>query len=452
MKFALGSKAEGVVGLPLGSGRFYGLRAATPSLVALTGSFRTSPAADRGELLLQRLVAAVASCGSTKHDQFEIADLLEGRGASLSIDSELHRVSFAARACSADMPLVIELIAESLREPRFDADIVRTEQTRLIAELQYYAAEPAFQALDALSRRLYPPEHPRHQADVADQIEQLQAFTVEDLRRFHREHFGADELCVVAVGDLDPLEMAAQVDRQLGAWSPRALRSSPDDSGALAEQATVVELSAPGRENFEVVLGQRLAIRCDHPDYLALWMANHVLGGSFSSRLVNAVREERGLTYSIHSSLAKPHREFDGHWQIGLSLSPDKLDAGLAATRVEVERLFEAGVGPEELAARQLEAIGMFQMGLATLSGLSETILYGAERGWDADYICRFADSIRALDAAQLKRVVRAHLRPEQLQAIIAGPFADAEQAVADQRPGGRENPRHCPSQPRCRS
>jgi zinc protease len=134
------------------------------------------------------------------------------------------------------------------------------------------------------------------------------------------------------------------------------------------------------------------------------------------------VREELGLTYSIYSMLAKPDREFDGHWQIGLSLSPDKLDAGLAATRAEISGFVDDGVTPSELAAKKLEAIGVFHMSLATLSGLSETILFGAERGWGPDYIREFAGKIGAVTADQLNCAVRKHFRPADLSTVIAGP------------------------------
>jgi zinc protease len=421
-----GKKRECVVDVPLTHGRLHGLRTATPSLFALTGSFRTAPVAERGELMLQQLVAMLVTCGSRRRDQFEMADLLESRGASLSVESELRRISFSARACSEDMPMVVELLSECLREPRFDAADFATERARLIAELQYHGAEPAALASDALSRMLYCPRHPRHRADLAEQVSSIERLTMDDVRRYHREQFGANDLRVVAVGDIDPHAVAAEVDRRLASWSPRPARQA-DDADLPAEAVQVAWIQAPGRENFDVALGQRLAIRCDHPDYIALWMANHILGATFTSRLVTAVREEQGLTYSIRSELATPDREFDGHWQVALSLSLEKLDAGLVATRAEIARFVEDGVTAQELAARQLEAIGAFHISLATLHGLSETILFGAERGWGPDYIREFAGRIGSVSASQLNAAIAEHLRPAELQTTIAGPFTDAQ-------------------------
>ena len=425
---------EGVVDVPLSNGRLsnerpsngrvLALRTATPGLFAVKGSFRTAPAADPRERLLQQLVAALTTCGSLRHDAFAMEDLLDSRGASLSVESELQRVAFSASACSADLPLVVELLAECLREPAFDAAQVATEQARLIAELEYRAAEPAVLAAGALSRALYPPSHPRHDVDPAEQIAQLERFTVDDVRRYHRDRFGANDLCIVIVGDIDPLAAAAQFDRHFSAWSPQPM-SRIDDASAQPESnaGQIIRIAAPGREHFDAALGHRLALRCDDPDYMALWMANHILGATFNSRLVASVREAQGLTYSIRSYLAKPDPAYDGHWQIDLSLSPDKLDAGLAATRAELARFVDQGVSAEELAAKQIQAIGGFQISLATLYGLSDAMLFGAERGWGPDHIHDFPGRIDRVTAAQLDRAIAEHLRPDAMCTAIAGPF-----------------------------
>jgi zinc protease len=416
------SRSEAAIGAALTHGRFHGLRAATPSLVALTGSLRTAPAFDRGEQLLQQLVAALLTCGTLRRDQFDVAETLEGRGATLSVESEQRRIRFSARACTVDLPVVLELLSECLREPRFAAEDFATEQARLISELRYRATEPRALAEDALSRLLYPPQHPRHVADLAAQIAHVERLTVADVRRYHRDHFGANDLHVVAVGDIDPLETAGEVDHHLAGWSPRS-RPAGSDAGGHAELAKQIEIDVPDHENFDIVLGHRLAVGSRHPDYMALWMASHILGGSFTSRLVTAVREQQGLTYSIYSMLTKPDGELEGHWQIGLSLSPDKRIAGLAAMRSEVSRFVELGVTPQELAARQREALGIFHISLATLSALAETMLFGAEQGWGPDYVHQFAAELCAVTAGQLNRAMREHLCPEDLRIVTAGPF-----------------------------
>lgn len=416
-----------IVSVPLAQGSLHALRAATPAAFALAGSFRTAPPIEHGGHLLQQLVVALLTGGTRRRDEFAFAEALESRGASLAFEAEPERVSFSVRACTADLATVVDLLGDALRAPRFDEASFHAERQRMIADLHALAADPATQVSDALARALYAPSHPRHPADVAVAIAWLEGFTVDDVRRHHRDHFGANTLRIVAVGDVAPDVVATALDRALGDWAPRPVRDWPAsaDVAPVPTQAPI-RIDVPDSGHFQVALGQRFGLRCRDPDYAALWLANHVLGGGFGSRLVASVREEKGLTYAIRSQLAKPDPGFDGHWQIDLSLSPEALDAGLAATRETLARFVDGGVPAAELDLRRRQALGAFQISLATVYGLSETVLLGLEQGWGADHLRSFPERLRAVDAAQLDRVLRACFVPDTAQVAIAGPFGDA--------------------------
>jgi zinc protease len=413
-----------IVDIPLANGCFHGLHATMPSLVCLTGSFRPRLALDYRERLLQKLVSALLTCGTYRRDQYEIADLLESRGALLSIESGLHRVSFFARGCSSDLPLIVELLGECLSEPRFADDVFATEQARLIAELQQSATHTPLLAADALSRLLYSPGHPRHQPAVAEQIALLQSLSVEQVRCYHRECFAVDDLHVVVVGDIDPAVAASQVGCSFAGWGgPRGAVTKPSEEDRPgAAGGSVVKIPLPGRDNFDIVLAQKLQVLRDDQDYLALLAADHTLGASFSSRLVTAVREEQGLTYAIRSELVEPDDSCLAHWQVTLSLSPECLNAGLAATRKEIVDFSAQGVTEGDLAIKRTELIGRFQMAMATLGGLSQMVLHGVERGYSSQYIHDFPAWLQSLTAAQVNRAIGEHLRPEQWHTVIAGP------------------------------
>lgn len=419
----LRTHAAGAVEIPLSAGTLYGLRADTPDAFALTGSFRVAPRADGDDPLLLELVAALATCGTRHRDEFAIADALERRGATLSLSAEPERIAFAARGCSDDFDAIVALLAECLREPVFDAAAFEAERGRLAAGLRATAGDPATRADEALSRLLYAPAHPRHRPEADALIARLERCTVEDVRRCHRDHFGATGLRIALVGDLDPDAAAATLERRLGDWPARPLAAWPA-TGSPAVASTLDRIALPDADCFHAALGRRLSLRCDHPDHPALWLANHLLGGGFGSRLVASVRETHGLTYSIRSQLAKPHPDFDGHWQIDLALGADTLDAGLAATRETLARFVDEGASARELDARRAQAIGGFRIGLATLYGLSETLLFGAERGWGAAHLRTFPERLRAVELGTLNRVLRAHFAPDDVRTAIAGPFA----------------------------
>lgn len=420
--------------LPFAQGRVYALHAGSGGTFALSGSLRAAPATDPAGLLLLQLTAALLTCGTRNRDEFEFAAQLEDRGASLAIDAEPGRVAFSASARSEDLPTIVALLAECLREPRFAEDAFEAARMRMIAELRAMSADPATLATLGLARMLYPAAHLRHEPEPAEAIARLEAFTLEDVRRCHREHIGANALRIAVAGDIEAEALAGMAARDFAGWAASPSESLP--SGALPSGAsptgavdaapattrTGLRIAVPDSDHFEIALGHRLSLRCDHPDYIALWLANRVLGAGFGSRLVVAVRERLGLTYSIRSQLSKPDPGFDGHWQVDLSLDPDMLDAGLAATRAEIARFVECGVDADELETRRREAIGSFRISLATLAGLSETVLFGAESGWGARYPQAFPQRLQAIGPDRMRRVIAEHLRPDLLRTAIAGP------------------------------
>jgi zinc protease len=422
-----GDDRDRVQALAFAQGRVYALHAGAADTFSLSGSLRAAPATDPAGLLLLQLTAALLVCGSRQHDEFEIAARLEDRGASLSIDAEPGRIAFSACARSADLPAIVALLAECLREPRFAEEAFEAARMRMIAELRAQAADPALRASLALSRMLYPPSHLRHEPETAQAIALLEGFTVDDVRRCHRDHIGANALRIAVAGNVDGETLAAEAARAFAGWPASPQTSATVESAMPATTPHETRIAAPDSGHFHVALGHRLSLRCDHPDYMALWLTNHILGAGFASRLVVAVRERLGLSYSIRSQLIKPDPGFDGHWQVDLSLGADALDAGLAATRAEIARFVDAGVDADELQRRRREAIGAFRISLATLSGLSETVLFGAERGWDAHYPQAFPQRLEAIDPAWLRRVIAEQLRPAELRTAIAGPFASTD-------------------------
>lgn len=410
-----------VATLALAHARCYGLRAGTPAIVALTGRFRTGTAAEPGDAMLQRLVAAMVGCASRRRGQYEIAELFEGRGASFAVDAEADGVRFAARACAADLAQVVEWTMACLREPALDQGLLDAERARLIAELHYRAIDPAHAAASALTRLLYSPTHPAYEPDPDEQAALLEEFTLDDVRGFHRDRYGANELRIAVVGDVDPHDAAGIVERELADWAPRAVPAALAGGAAVAAPQEL-RLALPEQESFGVALGQGLGLDRRHADYPALQLANRILGGAYASRLVSSVRERQGLGYIIRSALAEaPHG--GGHWQVALSASPDKLEAALAATRAVIAELADTGVEALEFENARRAAIGAFQIGLATLDGLSAAILAEAELGREPGDLLGYERRLSALELAQVNRAIAEHLQPQAWRTCIAGPI-----------------------------
>lgn len=409
--------------IALPCGHVHVLRTPTPGIFVLGGSFRPHPGEDDRDALLLRLVTTATNAGSLGHDQFRMAELLENRGAWLSIEADPHRATFAARACTEDFALVASLLGECLREPMLSDEDIAAEQSRLTAQWRSESGDPQTLAMEALGRAMHAPGHPLHVPTVPTRIALLETLTAEDARRCHRERFGPEDLQIAVVGDVDPDAVARMLATALAGWERRAAPPARTRAPWSPPAPAVRRIAAPDRETFEAALGHALSIRGDDPDYWALRMGDLILGGGFGSQLVTQVRERRGLTYAIHSALSKPWPDCEGHWRVGVSLSRDALEPGLAATRETIARVIEDGTDAQALALRRQHGIGSFRISLATLGGLAETMLSGVECGWGADHIHTCPDAMAAVDVADVNRCLRTYLRPESLHVTVAGPF-----------------------------
>ncbi|RDZ27368.1 M16 family metallopeptidase [Lysobacter silvisoli] len=409
-----------VLTLALPNAHYYGLRAAVPGVAALQGRLRTGAVRDPAQAALARLTAALVAYGGRQHEGMDLAERMESCGASYSVEAEDEGLRFSARAGNDDLPQVADWLFECLRAPEFDQAQLDAERGRLIAELDYQSIDPGFAAAGALTRLLYPPAHPLYEADAPLQIAHLEAVTLEQVRGYHRQRYGANELRIAVVGDVDPARALRWIERGTAGWAPTAVASGTGSADAVPAQTEDLQLLLPEQDSYGIALGQRVALGRTHPDYLALRLADRMLGGSFASRLVAQVREQHGLSYALRSSLVTPHRG-SGHWQIALSVSPQHLQAALAATRAVIAE-FADGVGEEEFATARRAAIGAYQIGLATLDGLGEALLSAAEQGWETDDLLAYERRMSRIGWAQLNDAIAEHLRPQQWRGVVAGP------------------------------
>ncbi len=412
--------AERVVEITAGPCRLYVLSVPVEQVVTLRGSLRTWPDFATGETLVQRLTVAMLDRGTRHRDRFELAQLLEDRGAHLSFTSKGSRIEFAGRLLRRHLADVLPLLAEQLREPRFDPDEFEKARLHVQAQLQQQLEQTSTRARIALSQRLYPPAHPNYRRDPEAELERLATLTLEEVQAYHTAHFGANELILVLVGNVQP-EAAEPLVRAAFADWPSHQATPRFVAQAAPKPPERVLIHVPDRQNLDVLMGHAVALQRQHPDYLPLYVGTYILGGNFSARLMATVRDEQGLTYGIHAALEGISTEHDGHFEIEVTLSQDRLEQGLKATLEQVRRFVDEGVTEEELAEKKDTLTGLFQTGLSTTSGLATALLINIERGFGPGYLDRYPEEIRAVTRQQVNDAVQRYLNPETLHTVVAG-------------------------------
>ena len=412
-----------------GPGRLLTLETAVDDIVSWRGSFLAYPDLAAEDELRQELTVSLLDKGTEHRDRFALARVLEDCGAKLDLSSDGLYVDVSGRALVEDLPRVLDVLAEMLRAPSFEESEFEKARAQAIAETRRRMEKTGAQASAALTRRLFGAGHPNHSAAPEAVIERLRSLTLEDIRAYHAEHIGATDWTMAVVGDLDHGAVEQVVADAFEGWGPHEAEPTHETEAAPEDVGRSV-VPMPDKSNVDVRLGHPVPIRRDHPDYHALYVGNYILGGNFAARLMDTVRDEKGLTYHIGSGLSGVTTRYAGYWQTSVTLSQDTLDEGIAATTDVIRRFVEEGATEAELDDKKTTITGSYAVGLATTRRLAQSILTNAERGFETDYLDRFPEAIRALTLEEVNEAVRTHLRPDEMHEALAGvpePAAAAE-------------------------
>lgn len=389
-------------------------------VVTFTGSFHAGDRfAPAGKSMLPTLVGEMIDKGTVHRDKFAIAQALDGVGARLSFGVGGSTLTINGKCLSQDLPMVIGILAEQLREPAFSADELAKAKTQLRGVFTQQMDDTDARAEQAFAAAIYPPDHPNHQVSFRELIDSLDAITVDDLKAFHATYYGPASFTLVAVGDLDLPALQAAVGKSFAGWTggvvaPDVLPASSMDSAPKQ----VVRLA--DKANVSVRWGQATGLRYDHPDAMALKVAAAVLGRGFTGRLMANVRDKEGLTYGIWSNVYADSMT-DGHWMIGANFSPELLDQGIASTKRQFDLWYEQGVTEQEVANVKSDLIGYYKVGLATTGGMAGAILTAVQRGYDLDWLDEYPRAVEALTAEQVNAVIQRRLDPAKMVLIEAG-------------------------------
>lgn len=398
------------------------------NVVTLRGAF---PAGDRfapaHNVAVPTLVGEMLDQGTRRRDKFALAEQLESVGASLSFSVDGSMLALRGRCLTKDLPRVIALLAEMLREPAFPAEELAKVKKQLEGNFRRALEQPDHRAGLAFARTVYPAGHPNHTPSTEAFIEAMGRATVADLRAFHAEWYGPAAFTLVAVGDLDPAALQAEVQRAFSGWTG-GRRPDPAPAARLPGAAAETVVAMADKPSVSIIWGHPTGLAYRDPDTLALRVGTNILGSGFTGRLMGSVRDREGLTYGIHAAVMNDTVS-DGDWRIAASFSPELLAQGLASTRRELELWHREGVTAGEVEREKSNYIGTFQVSLATTGGMAGALLASVQRGYGVSWPDELPRRIEALTVDQVNAAIQTHVHPGRLVLIKAGSIASEERA-----------------------
>lgn len=369
---------------------------------------------------LAGLTNALLDQGTTGKSADQIALSLENLGAQLSTGSyrDMAVVSLRSLSDPALSEPALQLLTEVIGQPAFRPRDIERLKNQLQAGFEHQQKDPGTLANQALFADLYG-DHP-YAHPSAGTPDSIRAITRSQLQDFYRRHYSAGNLTLALVGDLDR-SRAEQIAERI--------------SQALPQGATIPAVAQPAAPsasqrhiNFDSsqthILLAQLAVERGHPDYPALYLANQILGGSgFGSRLMEEVREKRGLTYGIYSMLSP--MQAPGPFMISVQTRAELSQATLEFVQQLLREFVEQGPTADELTTSKREILGSFPLSAASNSAIVGQLgaigFYGLPLSWQDDFI----RDIEQLELATVRDAVQRHLQPDALTIITLGPDVD---------------------------
>lgn len=375
------------------------------------------------------LVPFMLSRGTERRTRQEFTDELARLQSTLGVSGNQLGATASFQTTRGNLADVLALLSEMLQEPAFDPQEFETLRRSLLATLESRRSDPGSLGGTELNRRLspYPEGHPLHVPDNEQQIEWLSAATVDELREFHEDFYGAGPSATLAlVGDFDPAEARAALEELFGEWVPATpyervtrIHSEPDPGEQVIE--------TPDRTNAFFFAGLNLPLDDANRDYPALLMANYLIGGGFlSSRLAERVRQQEGLSYGISSGLVIPPLDEAGSFRIQAISAPENVEAVQAAIREELERVLEEGFTEEETRAGIEGWLQGREVARATDAMLAGTLSNGLFLDRTLLYDAQLEERISRLTAAEVSDAALRYLDLDRLVIVKAGDLGAA--------------------------
>ena len=368
-----------------------------------------------GKGAVPALTSAMLLRGTTRYTRAQLADAFDKLKMT---GSPSH-----FQTTRANLPEALKLAAHVLKEPSFpEAEFEQLRRQSLVG-LEASRAEPESVAARALARHgdPYPRGDVRHANSLEEDIEDIKAARLEDLKAFHRDYHGAHPAEMAIVGDFDPKEITPLVDQLFGGWKAPA-NAAPILRRHVEVAPTTQTIDTPDKENGFYIAGMNLDLNVDDPDYPALMLANYIFGeGGLKSRLMDRIRQKDGLSYGGGSDLSAGSLDRAGSFTISAIAAPQNLARLDAAVRAELARALKEGFTAAELAGAKS---GMMQQRLQNRS--DDGVLAA---GWTAflyrdktyEWSAELERKLMAVTVPELNAAFRKAIDPAKLSVFIAG-------------------------------
>jgi len=370
---------------------------------------------------LASLTASLLTEGTEKRSAADVHDAVDFLGAKISAAAGDDYSSVSLTVLKKDLDTGFDLFADVLLHPKFAKVEFARKRDEALAELQAEEQNPGAVAERAFRKALF--RTGPYRSEPGGWKESVAKLSIADVKGFYRSAYQPQRAILVASGDVTIDEIKERIDRRLSDWKGNAGEAKLPEAAPPAG-ADVIRIDRDLTQA-NLVWGHRGTTR-DDPDWYAIQVMNYILGGgSFASRMVNSIRTEAGLAYSVFSYFVPG--KLPGSFQVVLQTKSATTGDALRRLREEIDRIRAEPVTDEELASAKRYLTGSFPLRFDSDAELVGFFTQVEFYGLGLDYPERYEGIINSITKEDVERVAKKYLFPDEAILVLVGKQSDIE-------------------------
>ncbi len=395
-------------------------------VAAVTLAVKRGAAADpAGKFGLASLTAEMLDEGAGSRGALEIADAVDFLGATLSTSSAIDSSSIDLHVPVARLGEALPIMADVALRPTFPATELERVRKDLLTSILQARDDPAALVQFAFPRIVYGAGH-RYGTLPFGTAAAIEKFTIEDLKEFHAQNYVPADSLLIVTGDVNPDAVQRQLESAFGGWKGTANSPPPVPTAPQLQSRKVYIIDKPGAPQSQIAIGW-VGVPRSTPDYFALRVLNTVLGGAFTSRLNQNLRETHGYAYGASSSFDT--RASAGPFVAAAGVQTDKTAEALTEFFKELENIRTPIPDTELEKAKNYLALLLpraFETTGSVAGSLQQQFVYGLPD----DYFRTYTAHVRAVTPADVQAAARKYIQPDKMAVVIVGDLKVIEPAV----------------------
>ncbi len=382
-----------------------GLPMVTVEILVKAGSAQES----KEKAGLANLTAILLPLGTVGRTALEISEAIEFVGGGLNASASRDHSALSLTVLKKDLDMGLELLTDVLLHPAFrEAEIARKVR-ELKGRIRRKQEDPGTVAREAFAAALFG-DHP-YGRPIEGTADTLDRIARQELVDYHRRYYVPNNSILAVAGDVTLEEFQGTLDKYLKGWKRKTVPHVDAGTEVPPARRQVLKIDR-GVTQANIIWGH-LGIARNNPDYYALSVMNFILGGGgLTSRLMRAIREERGWAYDVHSFFSA--RRLPGPFLVGLQTKNETAKPAIDEVLHQIRRIREDGVTPEELEEAQGFLTGSFPLRIDTNRDVVSLLTAIEFYGLGIDYPERYPQMIWAVTREDVLRVAQKYLHPDQ--------------------------------------